>query len=365
MSNNLSEDSLKLVREFGATEISKLTDVPEIYTFEKELMYSHRDFDSYYKKLKNKEKAAIVSGFNASATPHIGHIGVFDTNLLFQKKYGVEVFIPISDDESYVSLKVKTQEESLKNSIMLAKAMIAYGFERKKTRIIIDQLYSNIYNLAFKFSRGITLSQIKAVYGYAPEQNVGLHFYPAVQSAHIILPQTLGTPNVLVPIGPDEDAHLRVCRDIAEKFGYVKPAVLHSLFLPGIDGAKMSKSRNNGIFLLESEKEIRKKVMAAFSGGRESIEAHRKHGGDPNVDVAFIYLRNYFLKDSEARDIAEDYRKGRMLSGEMKLMLLEKLMGRINKIKENYEKVTVKDLEHFIMTNEETDLPKLIEKLED
>ena len=75
---------------------------------------------------------------------------VFDTNLYFQKEYGVPVFIPISDDESYVAGKVETQEEALKNSLSLAKELLAYGFDPYKTYFIIDQIYTNIYNLAIK-----------------------------------------------------------------------------------------------------------------------------------------------------------------------------------------------------------------------
>ena len=359
----LSEDHKRLVESFGASKVSELS-VPDFYTFRNGLMYSHRDFDLFYKRLLAGEKASIVSGFNASATLHLGHLSVFDTNLFFQKKFGINVFIPISDDESYVSLKIKTQEEGLKHSLMLARSMVAFGFETGKTKLIIDQLYTNIYNLAVKFSRGLTYSTIKDVYGYTSDQNIGLHFYPAIQSAHIILPQTLGIPNVLVPIGPDEDAHLRVCRDIAEKFGYVKPAVLHSVFLPGLDGEKMSKSRGNAIFLLEDEKTIKKKIMSAYSGGQTSVEEHRRLGGNPDVDVAYLYLKSYFMTPKESKELYEDYRKGRLLSGELKIMLFEKVMARIREFQERYRKVTEKDLEKVILRNEDFDLPRLIERSE-
>ncbi|MCL5430196.1 MAG: tryptophan--tRNA ligase, partial [Candidatus Marsarchaeota archaeon] len=266
----------------------------------------------------------------------------------------------LSDDESYVSLKVNSQEEALKNSLILAKSMIAYGYNTNKTHLVIDQLYTNIYNLAIKLSRGITLSQIKAIYGYKQEENIGLHFYPTIQSAHVILPQLFGIPNVLVPIGPDEDAHLRSCRDVADKFGYVKPAVLHGIFLPGVDGEKMSKSRNNAIFLLDDEKSIKKKVFSAFSGGQTSIEEHRKLGGNPDVDVAYLYLKSYFMTKDESKSVYDDYKKGRLLSGELKAMLFEKLMSRINQFKERYEKVSFKDIEKAVMTNESVDLKKLV-----
>ncbi|MDE1874319.1 MAG: tryptophan--tRNA ligase [Candidatus Micrarchaeota archaeon] len=358
----LDEANVKLIKTFGASSISELVKVPDFYTFKNELIVSHRDFDKYYSRLLSGEKSAIVSGLNPSATIHIGHIPVFDTNLFFQQKHGVEVFIPFSDDESYVSLKIKTQEEGLRYALQLTRSMLAYGFDVKKTHVIIDQIYTDIYNLAIKLSRSITMSEVKSVYSYTNDQNTGLHFYPAIQSAHVVLPNQFGMSNVLVPIGPDEDAHLRICRDIANRFKYDKPAVLHSRFLPGVDGEKMSKSRGNAVFFLDPAKEVKRKIMSAFSGGRETVEEHRRLGGNPDVDVAYMYLKSYFLTSEDAKQLNADYRKGKILSGEMKKMLLDKVQERIDDFQHKYEKVTEGDIEKVIMRNEDVDLKSLIEK---
>ncbi len=80
---------------------------------------------------------------------------------------------------------------------------LAYGYKPGKIHFIIDQIYTNVYNLAIKLSRGINITTIKAIYDYKDSDNIGLTFYPAVQSAHVIFPQTLGMRNVLVPIGLD------------------------------------------------------------------------------------------------------------------------------------------------------------------
>ncbi|MEM3827444.1 MAG: tryptophan--tRNA ligase [Candidatus Micrarchaeaceae archaeon] len=358
----VNEDNKKLVEEFGASRITELRNLPDFYTFTNGLIYSHRDFDTFMGRLHKGVASAIVSGLNPSATLHLGHVPLFETNLFFQQKYGIEVFIPLSDDESYVARKIETQAEGFKNSIRLARSLLAFGFDLSKTHFIIDQVYTQIYNLAIKLSRGVNISEIKAVYGYSAEQNVGLHFYPAVQASHIALPQTLGIPNVLVPIGPDEDAHLRVARDIASKFGFNKAAALHMLYLPGLDGdIKMSKSKGNAVFLLDSEREIKKEIMSAFSGGKVSAEEHRRLGGDPSVDIPYLYLRYLFLKPKEAEEIAEKYRRGEILSGEMKQMLFEKAVDRTRKFQEHYNKITIEDVMKTILTNKEEDLRKMVE----
>lgn len=352
MENPLCVDNEKLVKNFGAKKISEIKDLPSFYTFEKELIYSHRDFDKFFEKLKKGEKSAIVSGVNASGTLHLGHKVVFDTNLFFQKKYNIPVFIPISDDESYVAGKVETQKQAKENAIELAKEMLAYGFDPKNTFFIIDNIYTNIYNLAFKMSKKINYSEIKATYGYNPETNIGLHFYPAVQTAHVLYPQEiLGIKNVLVPIGPDEDAHLRIARDIAQRLNISKPSVLHLKFIEGLDGKKASKSKNNTIFLKDNEKQIIKKCNSAFSGGQDTIELHKRLGGNPNIDIACQYLKNYYYNEKQTKELFEKYKKGELLSGEVKKLLSQEIIKELKMFQENIKKIDLKTLDKCILKN--------------
>ena len=352
MENAQNIDNEKLIKEFGAESIESLSQTPDFYTFKTGIIASHRDFSSFFTAIQKGEKCAIVSGVNASGTLHLGHKAVFDTNLFFQKKYKIPVFIPISDDESYVTGKVKSQEESLKNSKQLAKQLLAYGFDSKNTFFIIDQIYTNIYNLAIKLSKKITLSEIKATYGYKNEDNPGMYFYPAVQSAHILFPEEIHKiKHVLVPIGPDEDTHIRICRDLASRFNYNKPSILHVKFLPGIDGKKMSKSKNNAIFFHDDEPEIKKKINKSFSGGQKTIEEHRKKGGNSEIDVSCLYLKYLFLDKKESEKLFEDYRKGKILTSEVKKLFTEKTLEFIKEFQSNLKKIKDSDVEKSILKN--------------
>tara|TARA_Y100000034_G_scaffold132286_1_gene194889 strand:+ start:2686 stop:3753 length:1068 start_codon:yes stop_codon:yes gene_type:complete len=348
----IPQENKNLINKFGAKLVSKLKKKPKFYTFDRDIIYSHRDFDKFFSSLEKGEKCAILSGFNASGTIHLGHKPVFDTNLFFQKKYGLPVFIPISDDESYVTGKVDTQEEALENSKKLARELLAYGFDPLKTFFIIDQIYTNIYNLAIKLSKKVTLSEIKATYGYTNDNNPGLFFYPAIQSAHILFPQEIyGIKNVLVPIGPDEDNHIRISRDIASRMNYRKPSILHVKFFPGLDGKKMSKSRNNAIFLSDNERTIRIKVNKAHSGGRETIAEHKKYGGNPNKDVSIFYLKNLFFDDKKSNEIIKKYEKGELLSGEVKEILADEVVKFVKDFQKRLRKINKKDLDRSILKN--------------
>ncbi len=349
---NILTDNKKLIEKFGASPISKIKNLPKLSAFQNGLIYSHRDFDKFLAALEKGERGAIVSGVNASGTLHLGHKTVFDVNLYLQREYGIPIFIPISDDESYVAGKIETQEKALNFSKKLAEEMLAYGFDPKKTIFIIDQIYTNIYNLAIKLSKKVNYSEIKATYGYSPENNIGLHFYPTVQSAHILFPQEFANiKNILVPIGPDEDAHLRICRDIADRSGYKKPAVIHVRFLEGLDGKKMSKSRNNAIFLNDEISIIKKKVSKAISGGQKTVEEHRKLGGNTEQDMSFKYLKYFFLGKKESEDLEKRYQRGEVLSGEMKKLFLDYLVPFIEEFQKNLKSINKKTLEDCILKN--------------
>lgn len=351
---DLSSDNRKLVEQFGAQPLSSLKKLPEHLAFHNGLLCSHRDFKEFYKAAQNGERIAIVTGVNASGTLHLGHKAVFDTVKYFQHAFGAELFIPISDDESYVSGKVDSQAQALDNSLRLARELLAYGFDPKKTRFIIDQVYTDIYNLAFLLSKKITQSVVKATYGYSGEDNIGLQFYPAVQAAHVLFPQHVaGVKHVLVPIGPDEDAHLRVARDVAPRAGLAKPAVLHTAFLPGTDGEKMSKTKNNAIFLSDHGKGLKKKVMSSFSGGKPTVEEHREHGGDPDVDVACQYLKAFYLSEQEADNLFAQYRKGDVLSGEVKQQLLGHLTEELEAFQKRVQEIDDALLGACILKNAE------------
>jgi len=230
--------------------------------------------------------------------------------------------------------------------------MLAYGFDPHKTYFIIDQIYTNIYNLAIKLSAKVNISEVKATYGYKNEDNIGLHFYPAVQSAHILFPQEkFGIKNVLVAIGPDEDAHIRICRDVAPLLGYEKPSILHLSFMQGTDGEKMSKSKNNAIFLNDDPKSIAKKINGSFSGGQKTAEEQRELGGNPDVDVSCQYLSKFFLNEKDGKKLFEDYKKGKLMSGEVKKQLIDEVTKLTTEFQKNVKKVKDEDLNKAILRN--------------
>jgi tryptophanyl-tRNA synthetase len=127
---------------------------------------------------------------------------------------------------------------------------------------------------------------------------------------------------VLIPCGIDQDPHFRITRDIAERLGYSKPAGIYSKLMPGLLGlqSKMSASRpETAIFATDSEKEMRKKVANAFTGGRATVEEQRRVGANPAICSVFAYYSYLFSpNDAHLAQVERTCRSGERLCGDCK-----------------------------------------------
>jgi len=257
---------------------------------------------------------------------------LFLQQALFFQKLGAEVFIPISNDETYVFRKTDDIDKATNNAIEnVIPDIIALGFDPKKTRIFISTKDSRVYELAVRLSTKTTLSAIKAIFGFIDETNPGQLYYTIVQSAHILYPQLkeFGGPKpVVVPIGIDQDPYMRLVRDMAARAGFIKPSSTYHKFMPGLQGGKMSGSKpETCIFLDEEPAKARKKIMRAFSGGAGTLEEHREKGGNPDIDIACQYLFFLFEEDDKkVQKIFDSYRNGSLTSGEVKNLLADKVV---------------------------------------
>ena len=147
----------------------------------------------------------------------------------------------------------------------------------------------------------------------------------------------------LIPCAIDQDPYFRQCRDNAEKLKYVKPALIHSVFLPSLKGAetKMSASdRDSSIYLSDTDKQIKKKIGASFSGGQETRELHKELGGRTDVDIPFQYLKFFLEDDAELERIRVAYEKGEMETSEIKAICTRELQEYVSAFRERRKAVT-------------------------
>lgn len=327
-------DYEKLVKKFGTSLInekiaSKLKGMHPL--LRRGVYFSHRDFDKWLENHEKGKRVSVLTGRGPSEKMHLGHLVPFLVAKALQDKFNCDVFIPISDDEKFYVKENLSFEDSIRYARDNIIDLIALGFKPGKTFIFEDFVYTDIYKYAARVAKRINYSTAKAAFGLVPENNVGWSFYPAMQAAHILFPQFVNGKHLsVVPVAIDQDPFIRLTRDIADDFGFEKPAALHAKFIPSLDSnPKMSSSDtgNSVIYLSDTAKEVKRKVNKyAFSGGGDTLEEHRKLGGNPDIDVCFQYLKMFLEEDDKKlKKIYDDYKSGKLLSGELKKITIDKL----------------------------------------
>ncbi len=341
----------KLIEKFGTTMIDDnlLQRIGRLagelnHLLRRRIFFSHRDLDKVLDDWGTGRGFFLYTGRGPSGPMHIGHILPFYFTKWLQDVFGVNVYIQLTDDEKFLEEeRGLTLEETRKWSYENALDIAAVGFDPDKTFIFQDTEYiKNMYPIALKVARKINMSWVRAVFGFDMQTNIGMIFYPAIQ----IVPSLFEKRRCLIPCAIDQDPYWRIQRDIAESLGYYKAAAIHSKFLPPLTGpaGKMSASQpESAIYLHEDEETVRVKIWKAYSGGRPTAELHRKLGGNPEVDVAFQWLYYFFEPDdAKLRKIEEDYRSGALLTGELKLMLTEKVLKFLEEHREKREEAKEK-----------------------
>ena len=324
----------KLIKKFGTEKISSelLDRIKRIagedhFMLRRGIFFSHRDMNRILNEHEKGKGFFLYTGRGPSGHTHIGHLVPWVFAKWLQDKFGVNMYFQLTDDEKFFSKQDLTLEDTKKFAYENALDFIALGFDPKKTKIIINtENIQTLYPLASQVAKKLNFSNTKAVFGFTNETNIGMIFYTSLQSA----PCFIEDKPVLIPLGVDQDPHFRLTRDIAPKIGKEKPALIHNIMIPALQGpgGKMSASDDNGtVYTTDDPTTVKKKINKyAFSGGQPDIEQHKKLGGNPDIDVSYQYLRIFFEPDdNKLKKIYDDYKSGSLLTGELKAILIEKI----------------------------------------
>ncbi len=327
-------DYKKLIRQFGVSKIeSPLLErikkhAGDIhFLLRRGVYFSHRDLSWILDEYEKGNKFFLYTGRGPSENMHFGHLLPFLITKWIQEKFRANLYIQLTDDEKFLFKPSLDLQEATKIAYENMLDIIAMGFNPESTKILIDtQHVKTLYPLALKVAKKLNFSTAKAVFGFTNESNVGQIFYTSMQSA----PCFLEKRPCLIPLGIDQDPHFRVTRDIAPKLNFYKPSLLHGMMLPSLKGpeGKMSASDpNSAVYTTDAPETVEKKIKKyAFSGGQDTLEAHRKKGANLAVDVCFQYLRMFFEPDDKKlQEIAQAYSSGKMLTSEIKEITIEKI----------------------------------------
>jgi tryptophanyl-tRNA synthetase len=295
--------------------------------------YSQRDLGPLLNDYANGKPFFLYSGRGPSGPLHTSHLVSFDLCRWMQKRLGVPMYIQITDDEKFWARSGLTREETAHWGMENLYDILALGFDPKRTHVFFDsRSIAAMYPLAIRVARRINFSNVKAVFGFEPSTNIGLVFYTALQSVPAFWPSWAENRSVpcLIPCGIDQDPHFRLTRDIAEGLGYPKPSLLHSQMVIGLLGeGTMSTTGNradDALFLNDEPHTVERKLRAAFTGGRATVEEQRRLGAVPEICSIWSLWRTRFAEsDAKFDEITRTCRSGELLCGDCKGQLIERV----------------------------------------
>lgn len=204
------------IEEFTESMIKKLPNPNKL--IRRGIIFGHRDFKIITNAIKEKKAWSILTGLMPSGKMHLGHKMIID-EVTYYQSLGAEISIAVADIEAFATrgytLK-QTRDLALNEYII---NYIALGLKPKKCRIYFQSKNLDVKDLAYILGKKINWSQMQATYGFDGSCNMSHIFSPLVQAGdilHVQLNKYGGIKPTLVPVGVDQDPHIRLCRDIAQ-----------------------------------------------------------------------------------------------------------------------------------------------------
>lgn len=284
--------------------------------------------------------ARILTGVQSTGTPHLGNLlGAVLPAIEMAQAETNHSFLFIADLHSLTQIKDgKTLRE---NTFNTAAAWLACGLDSDKTHFYRQSDVSEVTELAwylncfFPYQRLTLAHSFKDKAEHLEDINAGLFTYPMLMAADILLYDA-----EIVPVGKDQLQHLEFTRDVAARFNhqmgttFVIPKAKtqqEQQMIPGTDGEKMSKSKNNTINIFLPEKKLRKQIM-----GIQTDSAPLEAPKDPEQCTVFALYR-LLAGTAETQTLAARYRQGGMGYGQAKQTLFEWILKRFETERKRFD----------------------------
>lgn len=285
--------------------------------------------------------ARILTGIQSTGTPHLGNIlGAIQPAIQLSQDSKNESFLFIANFHSLTQIK---EGDLLKeNTYSVAAAWLACGLDPNKTVFYRQSDIPEVTELtwylmcSFPYQRLTLAHSFKDKSDRLSDVNAGLFSYPMLMAADILLYDA-----EFVPVGKDQLQHLEITRDVAQKINIqynadlltIPEAVIqeNTMLIPGTDGEKMSKSRNNFINIFLPEKQLKKQVMSITTDSTPLEEP--KNPDTCNVFKLFELLGTPIQNE----ELRKKYREGNFGYGHAKNELLSLILEKFKHEREKYD----------------------------
>jgi len=294
--------------------------------------------------------ARILTGIQSTGTPHLGNIlGAILPAIEMANQPENDAYLFIADMHSLT--QIKDGEQLRQNTYATAATWLAFGLDLNKTVFYRQSDVPQVTELSwylscfFPYQRMTLAHSFKDKADRLEDVNTGLFTYPMLMAADILLYDA-----EIVPVGKDQLQHLEMTRDVASRFHhqlgdtFVIPEAQvqeQTMYVPGTDGAKMSKSKNNTINLFQPDKKLRKQIMGIVTDSTP-VEDPK----DPEKDNVFA-LYKILGTPEQVEAMRQNYLGGNYGYGHAKQALFELLLERFGEAREKFE--------HYMAHPEEMD----------
>ena len=281
----------------------------------------------------------ILTGIQSTGTPHLGNLlGAILPAIKMANDPKNESFLFIADLHSLTQIKDAKLIQD--NTYSTAAAWLAFGLNLEKTVFYRQSDIPQVSELSWYLSCFFPYQRLTLAHSFKDKAdrledvNSGLFSYPMLMAADILLYDAN-----IVPVGKDQLQHLEMTRDVASRFHskmgetFVMPDAKvqeNTMLIPGTDGAKMSKSKNNIINIFLNDKKLRKQIM-----GIQTDSIPMEDAKDPDSCNVFTLFK-LIASPNEIASMKANYEGGNYGYGHAKQALFELLIEKFSKERETY-----------------------------
>ncbi len=290
--------------------------------------------------VENNSMARILTGIQSTGVPHLGNIlGAIVPAIEMAQNPENESFLFIADMHSLT--QIKNGNELRNNTYATAATWLAFGLDIEKTVFYRQSDVPQVTELAWYLSCFFPYQRLTLAHSFKDKAdrledvNAGLFSYPMLMAADILLYDA-----EIVPVGKDQSQHLEMTRDVAARFHhvfgdtFVMPSAKlqeSTMYVPGTDGAKMSKSKGNTINLFQTDKKLRKQLMGVVTDSTPMEEPK-----DPTNDNVFA-LYKLLASQEEIEEMSANYLAGNYGYGHAKQALYESITKKFEEPREKFD----------------------------
>src|SRR5690625_1901247 len=284
--------------------------------------------------------ARILTGVQSTGTPHLGNLlGAILPAIEMANQAENDSFLFIANLHS--ATQIKDAALLRQNTLSVAATWLACGLDTNRVTFYRQSDVPQVTELSWYLScffpfRRLTLAHsFKDKQDYLEDVNAGLFTYPMLMAADILIYDA-----EIVPVGKDQLQHLEITRDVASRFNhqmgetFVLPQAKteeNAMIIPGTDGQKMSKSKNNYINIFQADKPLRKQVMAIQTDSTPLEEPK-------NPDTCNVFTLYALLADeSQIESMRANYQGGNYGYGHAKQALFELIVEKFKSERAQYD----------------------------